>query len=193
MTVLEICNLLEVNFDDLASVKRVEESKMTSNNPFSVNKLYIYYLGFNNIAVFELEIKSENGFQTVYFKHIETGLIYFVGTLESSHDIAYINMKNYYVTNKKFEKVEIIINLKYASDNRFMGLVSGTNDESNIPTIKKCIITKKLIDTKDKKDIDSVKRRLQITNEELKDIKNKRFWDVDITNKTDYTVVRSEE
>jgi transcriptional regulator with XRE-family HTH domain len=189
-TVLEICNVLDVGFDDLASVKKVEETKEHSNNPFSVDKLYVYYIGFtNNLVFFELEIKSEGGFQRVYFKHSETGLIYYVGTLESSQDIAYINMKNYYATNKRFEKVEIILNLKYASDDRYMGLINGTYDDTNQPLTKKCMITKNVINVSDKKEIANIKDRLKITEIELKNIKETNSWTMDVTNKTDYNVI----
>lgn len=190
ITVLEICNFLDVSFNDLAYIETIEETKENSNNPFNVSHLYIYYLGFKHMAVFELEIKPENGFQKVYFKHTETGKIYFVGTLESVHDIAYITMKNYYATNKKFEKVEIMINLKYTSDDRYMGFIVGTDDATNIPIAKKCILSKQMIDEKDEIDKKETENRLKITDDEIKSIKDIRFWHVDIENKNDYKVIK---
>ncbi|MGN1299458.1 MAG: helix-turn-helix domain-containing protein [Candidatus Scatovivens sp.] len=188
LTVLEICNILEVNFNDLANIERVEEEKENSNNPFSSNKLYIYYLGFKQIVYFELEIKSESGFQKVYFKHSETGKIYFVGTIESSQDIAYINMKNYFANNKKFEKVQIIVNLKYSSDDKYMGLITGTDDVSNIPMIKKCLLTNQLIS--DDEELKEMNDRLSATKQEIEEFKKEKFWNVDISNKTDYKTVK---
>ncbi len=190
ITVLEICNYLDISFNDLTYIDTIEETKENSNNPFNVNKLYIYYLGFKHMAVFELEIKPENGFQKVYFKHAETGRIYFVGTLESVHDIAYITMKNYYATNKKFEKIEIIINLKYTSDDRYMGVIVGTDDTTNIPIAKKCILLKQMLNEDDEEDKKETENRLKISDEEIENIKDLRFWQIDIENKNDYMVIQ---
>ena len=190
LTVLELCNILDVGFDDLTSKKRIEENRENSNNPFPVDKIYLYYIGYtNNLICFELEIKSEGGFQRVYFKNIENNSILYVGTIESSQDIAYIYMKNYYATNKRFEKVEIVINLKYASDERYMGMINGTYDETNQPLTKKCIILKKQINSNDTKEIEELKGRLRITEEESKTISEKQSWIMDTTNKTDYKVM----
>lgn len=189
-TVLEICNILDVGFDDLATRVKIEETKENSNNPFNVNTLYLYYLGFNNrIVTFKLEIISEGGFQRVYFKDITTNNIFFVGTLESSHDIAYITMKNYYATNKKFEKVEIILNLKYSSDEKYMGLINGTDDTTNEPLTKKCLVSKIKKESITEEDVKELKSRLKVTEKEIKDIEEKNCWNMDINNKTDYNVI----
>lgn len=190
ITVLEICNVLEIDFNDLAYLEKVEETKENSKNPFNVDNLYLYYLGFKHMAVFKLEIKAENGFHKVYFKHTETDYIYFVGTLEANQDIAYITMKNYYATNKKFEKIEIIINLKYTSDNRYMGFIVGTDDTTNIPIAKKCILLKEMIDENDKEDKKETENRLKLSDSELETIKDVKYWRVNIENKDDYKVVK---
>lgn len=190
LTVLEICNFLDINFNDLTNLEIVEETKENSNNPFNVDTLYIYYLGFKRMAIFKLEIRKENGFQKVYFKHTETNKIYFVGTLESVHDIAYITMKNYYATNKKFEKIEIIINLKYTSDDRYMGVIIGTDDATNIPIAKKCILLKSMISENDEQDKKETEERLKISNEEIQTIQDIRFWRINIENKNDYRVIK---
>ena len=150
----------------------------------------MYYIGFsNNLICFELEIKSEGGFQRAYFKNTDNDKILYVGTLESSHDIAYINMKNYYATNKRFEKVELVMNLKYASDEQYMGMINGTYDETNQPLVKKCIILKNQIDSNNDERVKELKKRLKITNEEIKTMKAKSGWIMDTTNKTDYNVI----
>lgn len=190
LTVLEICNVLDIGFDDLANINRIEESRENSNNPFPVNNIYLYYIGFtNNLLCFELEIKSEGGFQKVYFKNIENDKILYVGSLESSHDIAYIYMKNYYATNKRFEKVELVVNLKYASDERYMGMINGTYDDTNQPLTKKCILLKKQINHNDDKEVNDLKERLMITDEEYEIMKKKQGWIMNTTNLTDYKVL----
>ena len=182
--------VLDIGFDDLANINRIEESRENSNNPFPVNNIYLYYIGFsNNLLCFELEIKSEGGFQKVYFKNIENDKILYVGSLESSQDIAYIYMKNYYATNKRFEKVELVVNLKYASDERYMGMINGTYDDTNQPLTKKCIILKKQINHSDEKEVNALKERLMITDEEFEIMKQKQGWIMNTTNLTDYKVL----
>lgn len=190
LTVLEICNVLDIGFDDFTNVTRIEEAKENSNNPFPVNNIYLYYIGFtNNLLCFELEIKSEGGFQKVYFKNTENDTILYVGSLESSQDIAYIYMKNYYATNKRFEKIELVINLKYASDERYMGMINGTYDETNQPLTKKCIILKRPINHKDENEVNNLKERLMITAEEFEIMKKKQGWIMNTTNLTDYKIL----
>lgn len=186
-TVLEICNALDMDFNEFVDKKKIEETKELSNNPFETNLIYMYYLGFDDITIFSLEIKEENGYQKVYFKKRDDNTIYYVGTLEASHDIAYITMKNYYATNKRFEKVQIIINLKYSSDNKYMATISGTTDDTNLPIIKKCILSKSLITSR--KDINEAYERLKFTDKEFKEFEEKHNLIIHFDNKNDYEIM----
>ena len=188
-TVLQICNVLGTNFDDLTTVKKVEDTENYSKNPFESNIMYLYYLGYKMLMLFELEFKQEAGFETVSFKDIKTGKIFFKGTVEANQERAYIIMKNFYIANTKFEKVQMILNLTYASDNNYMGVITGTEDKSNMPMMKRCMVRKDLINDKDKKEIEEVKERLKITKEEKEKLEEENFLTVDITNRTDYTVM----
>lgn len=187
ITVLEICNSLDINFDDLANKEKIEENIETSCNPFSVNELYMYYLGFGDIAEFKLKIESENGFQKVYFMNPLNDKIFFVGTIEANQDIAFITMKNFFAINKRFEKVMIMINMKYASDNRHMGVIVGTKEEYYIPVMKKClIVNNKIINIEDK---EKIKQRLKLKDDEKQQILKDNYWYVDFNNKTDFTSI----
>lgn len=182
-TVLEICNILNINFDDLTNKQKTEENVETSCNPFPVNELYMYYLGFGNLAEFKLKIETENGFQKVYFVNPINDTIFFVGSIEANQDIAFITMKNFYAVNKRFEKVMIMINMSYASDNKHMGVIVGTKEDKYVPVMKKCIILNSKIPDSEKEDI---KKRLCLTEDEKHEILEQHFWYVDYSNRTDF-------
>lgn len=188
-TVLQICNVLGVNFDDLTTTKKVEDTENYSKNPFESNIMYLYYLGYKRLMLFELDFKHEAGFETVSFKDIKTGKIFFKGTVEANQERAYIIMKNFYVANTKFEKVQMILNLTYASDNNYVGVITGTEDKANMPMMKRCIVRKDLIDEKNPKEVSEAKERLRISKEEKAKLDEDDFLTVDITNRTDYTVI----
>ena len=61
-TVLQICNVLGTNFDDLTTVKKVEDTENYSKNPFESNIMYLYYLGYKMLMLFELELKQISRF-----------------------------------------------------------------------------------------------------------------------------------
>lgn len=179
-TILEICNVLEVDFNELCNKEKIEENIETTNNPFNANDLYLYYLGFGGVAEFKLEIRAENGFQKVYFI-VPDEKIFFVGSIESNQDIAFINMKNYYAVNNRFEKIMLIINLKYSKDDKKTGVIIGTKEDVYTPVVKKCIVTSTKIT--DKKDLN---KRLFITDEEIEQVKTDGFWYPNIANESGF-------
>lgn len=187
ITVMEICNALDVTVNEFLEIDKVEASKETSINPFMQNVIYLYYLGRNHITMFELEIEKENGYQKICFKNHKDKSILFIGTLESSQDIAYINMQNYYAINKKFEKIQMVINLKVASDNKYMGIITGTDDRTNEPILKKCLLSTNVIE--DKEELSNISKRLIINDDEIEKLKQDKFLTIDISNKIDYKVL----
>ena len=188
-TVLQICNALEVNFDDLTKIKSIEDTENYSKNPFGVNTLYLYYLGLKRLMLFKLEFRHEAGFEIVTFNDVKTNTIFFEGTIEHNHERAYIVMKNFYATNIKFEKVQMIINLTYSADSKYVGVITGTEDKANMPMMKRCIVTKELVDENNLEEIQKIKDRLKITPEELKHLTEENFLTLDITNETNYKVI----
>lgn len=188
-TVLLFCNIFEINFDDLTTKTKIEDNKSYSKNPFDSEIMYLYYLGYKKLMLFELDFKQEAGFETVSFKDIETGKIFFKGTVEANQERAYIVMKNFYITNTKFEKVQMILNLTYSSDDSYMGVITGTEDKANMPMMKRCMVRRSLINEKNREEIEEAKERLKITVEEKSKLNEDNFLTVDISNKTDYKVI----
>ena len=103
-TVIQICNALEIKLDDLAFREEVDASLETTNNPFSTDILYMYYIdSTDKLYEMKLEIKAEDGIMKVYFK-VPTlnDKIFYVGSIESNSDVAFIMLKNYGGSNNHF-------------------------------------------------------------------------------------------
>lgn len=187
-TVIEICNVLNIDINEFVDKESIEVEKSVSQNPFGTDKLYLYYIGFEDIILFELEIVEENGYQKVYFRNRSDNKILYVGIIEeSNYDIAFITLKNYYVTNKKFEKVQIVVNLKYAADNRYMAMLTGIQESTNLPIVKKCILCPELITTKN--EINETYKRLLFTETEKEKLNEKNSLVIHFDNKIKYEML----
>lgn len=183
-TVIRICNALEIQLDELAFKEEVDSNIQTSNNPFPTDILYLYYIGIEKLYEMKLEIKPEDGIMKVYFKvPLLNDKIFYVGSIESNSDVAFIMLKNYGSSNNHFEKVMIYINMNHASDDIRMGFIVGEKDNTYSPVIKKiCILKKKL----EKEQKEEIFHRLRITKEEMEQIKKDGYWYPDISNEVGY-------
>ena len=132
----------------------------------------------------KLEIKPEDGIMKVYFKvPLLNDKIFYVGSIESNSDVAFIMLKNYGSSNNHFEKVMIYINMNHASDDIRMGFIVGEKDNTYSPVIKKiCVLKKKL----EKEQKEEIFHRLRITKEEMEQIKKDGYWYPDISNEFGY-------
>ena len=182
--ILSICNALEIDLNDIVYKREVNQEVQTSNNPFSVDKLYMYYIdSTNKLYEMLLEIKSENGIMKVYFSVPKLKKIFLVGSIESNSEVAFILMKNYKVENDHFEKVMIYINMKFASDDIKMGIICGEKDGTFDPVVKKVCVSKQKLNEKEKEEM---KKRLSISDEEVERIKEDGIWYPNIENKKSY-------
>ena len=181
LTVLEICNALEITFEDLTNKENIEVNSETSMNPFPTDELYLYYKNsnMNVLAEMKLVIKSEGGFMKVYFYINETNTLFYVGTIESNLEVAFINLKNYYTVNPRFEKVMLMINMQYSSDDKKYGIILGLKNDINMPMIKKCVILKHKIKEEEKQ---AILESVEMNKEEIEQIKKDKFWYPDIRN-----------
>ncbi len=182
MTLLEICNVLEMDISDFIIKDKIEVNRETSINPFPTDLLYIYYLGFGSLAEYRLKITPENGVMKVEFL-LPDDQVYYVGTIESNSDLAFISLKNYYAVNQCFEKVQMTINMKYCSDGINTGIFLALREEVNLPVIKKLILTRKKLKDNEK---DEIIKRLNLTDNERANILKNGYWYPDISNKTGF-------
>lgn len=182
ITIFEICNVLEIDVNDLTIKDRIEVNRETSINPFTTDILYIYYLGFGSLAEYRLRITPENGFMKVEFL-LEDDLVYYTGTIESNSDLAFISLKNYYAVNQCFEKLQLTINMKFSIDGMNTGVFLALREDVNQPVIKKFVLSKKKIKDSEKEEIS---KRLNLTENERANLLKNGYWYPDISNKTGF-------
>lgn len=192
ITILEICNALQINTNELCDFENFLNDNQKSVNPFKTDKLYLYYIGFKSkLVVSSITIKNINGIQKVIFKNtiknktVDASAFLYEGSLESDNIVAFINLKNDGISNKKFEKVQIIINLNYSHDNKYIGSINATTD-SNKPTTRKCMITTDLLIDKD--ELNECFETLKLTEEDIENIKKDNFWNMETNNINEYSV-----
>ena len=182
VTILEICNVLGLDINDLTIQDRIEVNRETSINPFPTDTLYIYYLGFGSLAEYRLKITPENGVMKVEFL-LSDNQIYYVGTIESYSDLAFISLKNYYAVNQCFEKLLITINMKFCVDGMNTGVILALREEVNQPVIKKIILSRKKINENEK---DEIIKRLNLTESEKANLLKNGYWYPDISNNSGF-------
>lgn len=184
ITVLEICNALEINFDTLTNQTEGKTSKENSTNPFLTDEIYLYYPSSvnkneNKLTEMRLKLKLESGIMKVYFYINETDTIFYTGNIESTAEYSFITLKNFNVINPRLEDVMIMINLQYSSDDVKSGIIVGLRNTINAPSIKKCVLLNHKIKDSEKEEI---LKKVQISEEELIQIKNDKFWYPNIDN-----------
>ena len=182
VTILEICNVLGLDINDLTIQDRIEVNRETSINPFPTDTLYIYYLGFGSLAEYRLKITPENGVMKVEFL-LGDDQVYYVGTIESNSDLAFISLKNYYAVNQCFEKLLITINMKFCVDGMNTGVILALREEVNQPVIKKIILSRKKINENEK---DEIIKRLNLTESEKANLLKNGYWYPDISNNSGF-------
>lgn len=182
VTILEICNVLELDINDLTIQNRIEVNRETSINPFPTDTLYIYYLGFGSLAEYRLKITPENGVMKVEFL-LGDDQVYYVGTIESNSDLAFISLKNYYAVNQCFEKLLLTINMKFCIDGMNTGVILALREEVNQPVIKKIILSRKRINENEK---DEIIKRLNLTESERANLLKNGYWYPDISNNSGF-------
>ena len=182
ITIFEICNVLEIDVNDLTIKERIEVNRETSINPFTTDILYMYYLGFGSLAEYRLRITPENGFMKVEFL-LEDDLVYYTGTIESNSDLAFISLKNYYAVNQCFEKLQFTINMKFSIDGMNTGVFLALREDVNQPVIKKFVLSKRKIKDNEKEEIS---KRLNLTDNERANLLKNGYWYPDISNKTGF-------
>lgn len=176
-TVLELCNILEIDLSHLVpSVSPI----CTSALPFSTDTLYLYYLTSKKLIT--STIKIENGIDgkfIAYFyngikKDVKTYAYYYEGDIECSENIVYMNFKNRSSHKLEIERVQIIISLPLSNTvNCYNCFITGLTPNF-LPIIKRGILTDASLD-KSKIDFN----KLKISREELQKLSNDNTWILD--------------
>jgi len=176
--VLEICNALNIDVNDLCekTVKNVETTKTT--NPFDNNLLYLYYISKNGLIISSLEIEEKEYANYVLMKNGLYASSYkqeYAGLLESNYNTAFFCLTNA-VTNPGLDKFQIEIDLHSRIEDKYYGIFLGVSDNTHKPTARKCILTTRYI--KSKEELSYLFEELKISEEEAQDIIETKYWDM---------------
>lgn len=188
LTVLEICNVLNIDLNDICEMEVHSIEKDVNNNPFDSNLLYLYYISKNGIILSSIEIEKKKYTNYVLMKNGIVGNKYkqeYTGILESNYNTAFICLTNA-INNPGLDKFQIEIDLHSKIDNMYFGIFLGISDNTHRPTARKCIITTEYIKAKDK--LNEIFEQLKIGDEEAKDIVKTKYWDMKTGRLKDYVI-----
>ena len=176
-----ICNELGIYeyelFDSTQKINNLENTK----NPFNTNILYLYYIAYYpkskkyGKGKFRLKLIPKPDLCKVDFIDYKKDFIYLSGYLESDNHIAVFVFENYKENNLRFELSHIVVNIARGTNNLMLGTFHCTNGQY-IPSIRKCIVSKKDIDFNDE-----LLDRLKITDLEKESLNKHDILYLDIT------------
>lgn len=189
ITVLEICNVYNIDLNDLFD-KQIQNIEKNSNiNPFHSNLLYLYYISKNGIIISSIEIEEKKYSNYVLMKNaLINNKRYkqeYTGILESSYNTAFICLTNA-ITNPGLDKFQIEIDLHSKENDKYYGIFLGVSDNTHRPTARKCILTKRLL--KSAEELNKFYEELKFSEKELKDMLKTKYWDLKTNSIVDYVI-----
>lgn len=173
-TILAICNALDIKIQQLVELET--NTGISIVNPFESENIYLYYISYNNLIESRIEFKEEvNQIKATMYNAItvdeKTYAYKYEGKLEVSNKLAYINLVGR--DEGRYEKVQIIIDLRLTADGTYGGSIMGTANNNNA-CVKKCMFTTKKLSNAD--EYNKCFKRVEITESEIEGIKKNKFW-----------------
>lgn len=104
LTALELCNVLNIDLNDICKKEVHSIEKDVNINPFKNDLLYLYYISQNGIVLSSLEIEQKKYSNSVLMKNGIIGKTYkqeYVGVLECNYNTAFVCLTNA-VSNPRF-------------------------------------------------------------------------------------------
>lgn len=181
-----ICNELGIYEYELFNTTRKIINTENSTNPFNTDILYLYYIAYYpkskkyDKAKFRLKLISKPDICKVDFLDYKKDFIYLSGYLQADHHIAVFVFENYKENNLRFELSHIIVNIARGTNKSMLGTFHCTNGEY-VPSIRKCIVSKKDVEFTDK-----LLEKLKITDSEKESLNNYNILYLDITDTYDF-------
>ena len=181
-----ICNELGIYEYELFNSTRKITNIENSNNPFNTDILYLYYIAYYpkskkyNKAKFRLKLIQKPDICKVDFMEYQKDFIYLSGYLQADSNIAVFVFENYKENNLRFELSHLIVNIARGTNNLMLGTFHCTNGQY-IPSIRKCIISKKDVEF-----TDALLDRLKITEVEKERLNATNILYLDITDTYDF-------
>lgn len=176
-----ICNELGIyEYELFNSTKKITNIE-NSINPFNTDMLYIYYIAYYpkskkyDKGKFRLKLIPKPDLCKVDFIDYKKDFIYLTGYLQADNHIAVFVFENYKENNLRFELSHIIINIARGTNKLMLGTFHCTNGQY-IPSIRKCIVSKKDIEF-----TDELLEKLRITDIEKENLNKTDILYLDIT------------
>ena len=185
-TITILCDALEITENDLFNSNDKINNKDMSKNPFGVKTLYLYYRAFNRPTQkfirgkFKLLIREKDNMCKVDMVDYKTDKIYLSGNLLADTHLAIFVLENYKPSSPRLEVTEIILNISDCMDRLMFGSLCCTGYKY-IPSIRKCIISKKDVDYDDK-----IEKMLEISEKDKEHLARENVLYIDVENKDDY-------
>ena len=177
----KLCEILDIYKGELYEENEEKILNLdNSKNPFKVNKLYLYYLGYTSktkIGKFKLviDLKEKSNYIEVMISDFKTNKIILKGHLLADDFIATIRTENYKTNYPRLETNQIILNISGGTEDVIRGIMLCTNGEY-IPNVKKCLVTKKKLVFDD----DLIKM-LELDETEKKQLLKTGIWKANIS------------
>ena len=176
-----ICNELGIyEYELFNSTKKITNIE-NSINPFNTDMLYIYYIAYYpksqkyDKGKFRLKLIQKPDLCKVNFMDYKKDFIYLTGYLQADNHIAVFVFENYKENNLRFELSHIIVNIARGTNKLMLGTFHCTNGQY-IPSIRKCIVSKKDIEF-----TDELLEKLRITDIEKENLNKTDILYLDIT------------
>ncbi len=179
----DLCNLLEIYTGDLFTADEDHKivNEENNNNPFGVNRVYLYYLGYkanrkHTLTKYKLtvDINDKKDFIEVRISNYNTSTIVLIGHMESDNSICTIRTSNYKPEFVRFEANQIILNISGGTNGLVRGVMLCT-DGLYVPNMKKVLVSKK-----DLPFSEEMEKALKLTQEEIDNIVEDNIWQADI-------------
>lgn len=178
LTILEICNALNVNLSQLFPSNNLIHNKIYYN-PFNSNTVYLYYYVENILITSILEIIEENSKTIAKFyngvkdinKYAEEYSYYYEGELECDKTNGYVTLRNCTSEEIKLEKVQISFNIPWSKNFKLTNFFILGITPNSIPIIKKGIISVSPLEN-----INKFIDDLKISNTDLNILQKNNAW-----------------
>ena len=178
LTVLEICNVLNVNLSQIFPIT-VQSPNNSMTNPFHCDKLYLYYYTENKLIMSILELQiEENSILTKFYNgvkninHYKTdSCYYYEGILQSDRIIGYINLHNPSSQEFQLENIQISFTIPWSKKFQITNFFILGLTPNALPIVKKGIMSTSPI-----KNLTPFKDYLRITKSDLSNIQKDNGW-----------------
>lgn len=190
MTLLDICNALNIQISELFPVSINETSLSNHDNIFNMPKIYFYYYTENHLVTSIAELinnKNLNTTQVRFYngvkdtnKYADRSSYYYEGKFTYDKTIGYFNLENINSQEIQHENIQISFTIPWNGqiDKTFFFILALT--PHSVPIVKKGLLSVKEI-----KNIHDYDKYLKISKDDLNKIKYNNAWILNDSNYDD--------